>query len=186
MRDAPPARIRPLEPADALALARIHVRSWQVAYRGQLPDAYLDGLSDEIPLRAERWKGFILAAPSRGRTLLAAEVDGKVIGFVNYGPPDDAATLGPHVGELYAIYLDPDAWGQGHGRAMMAAAVTGLEEAGYREAVLWVLGTNQRARRFYEIAGWSADGATKVEHRGEVELREVRYRRPFIREAGTK
>jgi hypothetical protein len=40
-----------------------------------------------------------------------------------------------------------------------------------------VLETNARARRFYEIAGWMADGGTKVEHRGEVELREIRYRR---------
>jgi RimJ/RimL family protein N-acetyltransferase len=155
------------------------VRSWQAAYRGQLPDDYLDGLTQEIPRRAERWKGFIREAPSLGRTLLAAEVDGRVIGFVNYGPPDDAATLGPHVGELYGIYLDPDAWGKGHGRSLMEAAVKGLTEADYTEAVLWVLGTNERSRRFYEIAGWRPDGGAKVEHRGHVELREVRYRRPL-------
>ncbi|HEV8469815.1 MAG TPA: GNAT family N-acetyltransferase [Candidatus Limnocylindria bacterium] len=181
MGDAPQARIRPLEPADAPALARIHVRSWQVAYRGQVPDDYLDHLTDEIPRRAERWEGFIREAPGLHRTLLAAEEDGRVIGFVNYGPPDDAASLGPHVGELYAIYLDPDAFGKGHGRTLMDAAVKGLTEAGFTEAVLWVLGTNQRARRFYEIAGWHADGGTKTEHRGEVELREVRYRRDLSR-----
>jgi ribosomal protein S18 acetylase RimI-like enzyme len=169
--------IRPIEERDADALARVHVRSWQAAYRGQVPDDYLDRLPDEIPQRAARWKGFIRDAPSVGRALLAAEEDGRVVGFVNVGPPDDADAVGPHVGELYAIYLDPDAWGKGIGRALMDAAVKILTDGGYTEAVLWVLGTNARARRFYEIAGWRPDGGTKVEHRGHVELREVRYRR---------
>jgi hypothetical protein len=53
----------------------------------------------------------------------------------------------------------------------------GLAEGGFTAATLWVLGTNVRARRFYEIAGWVADGAVKTDHRGDVELREVRYRR---------
>jgi ribosomal protein S18 acetylase RimI-like enzyme len=169
------ARIRPLVEGDGDALARVHVRSWQAAYRGQLPDGYLDGLTEEIPRRAERWSRFIADAPSHRQVMLALDVGGRLMGFVTFGPPDDAE-LGSHVGELYAIYLDPDAWGKGHGRALMDAAVTGLLDAAYTEAVLWVLGTNQRARRFYEIAGWSADGATKVERRGDVELREVRYR----------
>jgi hypothetical protein len=39
-----------------------------------------------------------------------------------------------------------------------------------------VLEINARARRFYEIAGWWADGTTKTEQRSGVELREVRYR----------
>ena len=42
--------------------------------------------------------------------------------------------------------------------------------------MLWVLKTNERARRFYEIAGWKTDGQTKTEERGRVVLNEVRYR----------
>jgi len=94
---------------------------------------------------------------------------------VTFGPPDAASV--PGAGELYAIYLDPSHWGRGYGRALMHAAERGLAEAGFEEAHLWVLDTNARARRFYEIAGWSADGGRKTEHRGDVELREVRYRR---------
>ena len=45
--------LRPAEPVDAMAVARVHVRSWQVGYRGLLPDAYLDGLRAEE--RAERY-----------------------------------------------------------------------------------------------------------------------------------
>jgi GNAT superfamily N-acetyltransferase len=94
---------------------------------------------------------------------------------VTFGPPDAPSI--PGAGELYAIYLDPAHWGRGYGRALMRAAERGLAEAGFSKAYLWVLETNARARRFYEIAGWAADGGTKVEHRGTVELREVRYRR---------
>jgi hypothetical protein len=39
--------LRPAVPGDSLAVARIHVRAWQTAYRGLLPDAYLDGLRAE-------------------------------------------------------------------------------------------------------------------------------------------
>ncbi len=109
-------------------------------------------------------------------------VDGeRVVGFVTFGPPRPDED--PCVGELYAIYVDPDHWGAGYGRALIAAAERGLREAGYGEAVLWVLASNARSRRFYEIAGWSADGATKTEHAvwgRPVELHEVRYRKRLV------
>jgi ribosomal protein S18 acetylase RimI-like enzyme len=99
----------------------------------------------------------------------------RVVGFVTFGPQEPLGD--PAVGELYAIYVDPGHWDSGYGRALFTAAERGLRDVGYAEAVLWVLATNARARRFYEIAGWAADGGTKVDHRGDLELREVRYRR---------
>lgn len=154
-------------------MATLHVRSWQVAYRGQVPDAYLDDLSSEIDRRTAFWIRVLGEAPARRQHQLVAVDGDRVAGFVTFGPCQDE----PGAGELYAIYLDPDFWGHGFGRALMEAAVRGLEADGYATAVLWVLGTNERARRFYEIAGWAADGARRTEHRGDVELREVRYRR---------
>jgi len=95
---------------------------------------------------------------------------------VTFGPPqEEPAPQG--VGEVYALYIDPDHWGSGYGRALFAAAERGLRDTGFREAILWVLGANARARRFYEIAGWRADGGKKTDHRGDVPLHEVRYRR---------
>jgi len=105
--------------------------------------------------------------------------DGIVVGFVSVGAPDDKA-LAADVGELYAIYVQPNAWDIGAGRALMSSAVHALRELGYAGAVLWVLGSNERARRFYERAGWSTDGATKVEERPGVALHEVRYARRLI------
>ena len=38
-------RIRPATPRDVTAIATIHVETWQVVYRGQVPDEYLERLS---------------------------------------------------------------------------------------------------------------------------------------------
>jgi ribosomal protein S18 acetylase RimI-like enzyme len=66
--------------------------------------------------------------------------------------------------ELYAIYLDQAVVGRGIGRALLAQALADLRRRGYQSAMLWVLATNARARRFYEAAGWRADGVTRTEH----------------------
>jgi len=75
------------------------------------------------------------------------------------------------------LNLAPEAWGKGLGRALLEAATTKLRDLGYADAVLWVLDGNTRARRFYEAAGWYADGTAKREDVGGVVVTEVRYRR---------
>lgn len=167
--------IRQAEPSDAAAIATCHVRSWQVAYRGQLPDALLDGMTDEIERRTAFWQRVIGEREARRQHQLVAIGHGQVVGFAAFGRHEHGDD--PSVGELYAIYLDPDHWGHGIGRALMDASVEGLRHDGYSSAILWVLETNERAKRFYEIAGWRPDGGKKSEERGDVELREVRYRR---------
>ena len=165
--------IRQAEPRDAAGIATCHVRSWQVAYRGQVPDEYLDALPSEIPQRTTRWERWIGERDQRRQHQLVAVDGDEVAGFVTFGPNEEGQD--PSVGELYAIYLDPSYWGRGVGRGLMDAAVAGLRADGYAAAVLWVLESNDRARRFYEIAGWSADGGRKTERRNDFELREVRY-----------
>lgn len=102
-------------------------------------------------------------------------------------PPDPGLTeagRAGETGEVYAIYLLPAWWSTGTGRSLMGAALAGLEDGGYRRTVLWVLAENSRARRFYERAGFSADGATNVLTRLGSVL-EVRYTRPFSRPASS-
>ncbi len=158
---------------DAEAITRVHVATWQVAYRGQLPDAYLDDLTAEIPRRTEWRRGVLRHPRDPAQSTFVAVRSGEVVGFVSSGPSDADATRG----EVYAIYVDPAAWSTGAGRALMERAVAELAALGFSHAVLWVLESNARARRFYERAGWVADGATKVDTRGDVVLREMRYAR---------
>jgi len=165
--------VRGATQSDVDAIVDVHVETWKVAYRGQLPDEYLDGLDATRPRRAMVWQRAIDSPTQR---VLVADRDGLVVGFVSVGPADDK-TLGAEVGELYAIYVHPRAWDIGAGRELISRGVDALRELGYARAVLWVLGSNDRARRFYERAGWSADGATKVDERPGVALHEVRYAR---------
>jgi GNAT superfamily N-acetyltransferase len=76
-----------------------------------------------------------------------------------------------------SIYVLSSLWGQGVGRLLMAAAVSALVDEQFSEATLWVLEGNARARRFYQAAGWNADGAAKDGAVGGVSIHELRYRR---------
>jgi ribosomal protein S18 acetylase RimI-like enzyme len=157
-------RIREADPKDARAIAEIHVRSWQAAYRGQLTDDYLDGLKVEDRLEQHRQA---LEAPGEHRTWIAE--DGGVVGFAVTGPSQDA-DADDRTGELYAVYVDPGSFGHGVGKALCDRALADLRERGFRTATLWVLETNAGARRFYEREGWAADGLTTSE-RVDCEMR---------------
>ncbi len=170
---AGPVTIRPATLDDAAAMAEIHVRSWQWAYRGQLPKDFLDRLSDTLERRIEARRTAFVNLPPEARWWVA-EQDGRVVGFAITGPSRDA-DMSTLTGEVELIYLLPEAAGKGVGRALFAHAVADLRERGYQQAMLWVLESNARARRFYEAAGWRADGASKREEWPGVVLQEVRY-----------
>ena len=159
---------------DAEAIAAVHVASWRHAYRGLLPDEYLDGM--DVPRWAAGWRRVLSAERSRAATLVA-EASGVVVGFADVTPSrdDDAAA---DIGEVTSIYAHPDHWGTGTGRELMAAVVDRLRSAGFAATTLWVLRDNARARRFYERAGWSPDGSEKDGVVAGVTVTEVRYRRP--------
>jgi GNAT superfamily N-acetyltransferase len=165
-------RIREAEPRDASAIAQIHVRAWRAAYRGLLEDEYLDELSVED--RLDQHRRALEQPMAEWRTWVA--VDGSdLVGFAVTGPSQDA-DADAQVGEVYAIYLDPDRIGTGLGRTILAHAVDDLRVRGFGAATLWVLEANEGARRFFEIAGWKPDGTTASE-RVDREMRStVRYR----------
>jgi GNAT superfamily N-acetyltransferase len=176
----PAAHVRPATLADADGIGLVHVRSWQAAYRGKMPQDHLDGL--DPARRAEGWRRIMRETePSRGGVLVAAAEGGGIIGFASFGPSRDSDTDPQVTGEVSAIYADPDAWGTGTGRDLMAGAVAGLARLGYADAILWVLDGNDRARRFYARAGWAEDGATKTDGSRGFDISEVRYRRMIDR-----
>lgn len=163
--------LRPAQPDDAIDVARVHVRAWQAGYRGLLPQEYLDGLRAED--RAQRYD-FASSDPSKPATLVAV-ADGAVRGFATTMPAREAAV--PAVGELCALYVDPDWWDSGLGKALVAAARARLREQDFREAVLWLLAGNRRGERFYRGDGWVVDGTARKDVVWGVDVDEVRYRR---------
>jgi GNAT superfamily N-acetyltransferase len=168
-------QIRRATPADAETLAMIQVHGHRWAYATLLPQPASD--VEWIARRTEVW-GRLLAPDDPGRAFLA-ERDARAVGFVTIGPSDDP-TLPATTGMLFALYLEPDAIGSGVGRALLAYAVDALAAAGFADAVLWVLEQNARARRFYEIAGWRADGTCKDYERDGAARHELRYRRALL------
>jgi ribosomal protein S18 acetylase RimI-like enzyme len=160
---------------DAARIAETHVRSWQSAYRGLVPQDYLDSLD---PAERLGWRRQILASVNWAvGGVLVAEDESGLTGFADFGPTRDADEDPRLIGEIRAIYVAPGVWGLGHGRDLMTTALAGLTTVGYAEVTLWVLGSNKRARRFYEAAGFRADGCAKEYEGLGFTLPEVRYRR---------
>jgi GNAT superfamily N-acetyltransferase len=152
-------------------MATVHVRTWQAAYSHVFPREVLDALS--IDRREHGWRREFGGGAT---TAFVAESDGRVVGFASVGPARDEKGIG----ELYTIYVEPEEWGTSAGKALHDAAVGALTEAGYKEAILWVLVDNPRARRFYEREGWRAE-VSRVEPHAGVEVEELRYRRSLER-----
>ena len=164
-----PNRVRAADINDATGIAGVHVRSWQHAYRGHIPDTVLDTL--DIAERARQWQKLIYQPHHIVRV---ATRDGIVQGFVSMIPSRDPGAPRT-VGEIAALYVDPPAWRSGLGRMLIAAAREAADQAGYSTLTLWVLESNAPARRFYEKMNFAADGAAKLDKRPGYTLNEVRY-----------
>ncbi len=168
-----PIELRPASPDDADAIARLHLAAWQVGYRGLLDDAFLDGL-DPVAWAVRRRSH--LEHPARGVDNTVALEDGRIVGWAGTGPSRDADGDPAKVGEIYAVYVDPPAWGAGVGRALVARCLDSLGRQGYEQATLWVLEGNPRARRLYEGAGLALDGGRKPCGVEGITSPSVRYR----------
>ena len=79
--------------------------------------------------------------------VFVAELDGRVAGF--------AAVVG---GELDGLFVEPELWGQGIGRALADKAT---HEARNRGLALSVI-ANPAARGFYERCGFSVEGEART------------------------
>jgi len=150
-------------------LGYVHATAWNHAYRGIVPDEYLNKYF--IPeKRAEKFRKVL---PSTDNEYYIAYFDGKPMGMVVLGKSgdDDAKE---NAGEVSAIYLLSGYWGKGYGKKLMDFAVNRLKEFGCSTVTLWVLEENKRARTFYEKYGYVFDGTKKELNLGKP-LVEMRY-----------
>jgi GNAT superfamily N-acetyltransferase len=161
--------VRRARPADAHAIGHVHVRTWQAAYRHAFPAEVLESLSTDE--REGNWRDRL----EEGMVAWVAEAQGRVVGFVSVGP----SRTEDDTGELYAIYVLPEAWGTGAAAGLMAEAKDWFAQEGYATAMLWVLADNPRARRFYEREGWRAEG-TRVDNVRGVDVEEALYRLALV------
>ncbi|MFM1991966.1 MAG: hypothetical protein RJA99_4923 [Pseudomonadota bacterium] len=145
--------IREATAIDAEAVSRVRVASWRAAYRGIIDDAYLDALSVETG-RDRYLRGFD-PGPAAAFTRVAADDDGRVVGFATAGAARGGrdAPVRPRQGEVWMIYLLPDAQRHGLGTRLMRSMARGLDRRGFGSMIVWALARNEPAHRFYERLG---------------------------------
>jgi hypothetical protein len=95
--------VRKATAQDASGIAFVHVRSWQVAYRGHMPDEFLDGL--DVEKRTNMWREL---TQDPGKIIFVAEDwESNIVGFSALGPSRDA-DANPNTAEVAAIYVHPE------------------------------------------------------------------------------
>lgn len=168
--------MRDAEPRDADAIAAVHVAAWHAAYRGLMPDEFLDGITVEG--WSARWR--TLLGGDEAPAVLLAVGGGGVIGFCILATPSRDEDAGAETAEVVALNVNPEAWRSGVGTALMAEALKSARRDGWRSASLWVLEGNQRALEFYRHLGFVLDGSSKVHE--PTGTRELRMRLPLTDE----
>ena len=168
-------RIRRATRADATAIGRVHVETWQSAYAGLLPDAMLAHMSD---VRHSAMWARSLADATEARGIFVADDEAMgVVGFGSCGPvrdpPEELDAKARRVGEVYLLYVEPDFQNQGLGRRLLDALFRQLHADGFDTAVLWMLAENP-TRFFYEGLGGELVGQRTDTFAG-VDVDEVAY-----------
>jgi len=161
--------IREATVEDAKTISFIGVTSWKSAYNGIVPNEYLDSLSVE---KREKYLEKSMMIPTNRFAI--AELDGKAVGMICFYPTQcETPTEGEW--ELEALYLLPEYWKRGIGRALIQYALHYMRGNHASVCNLWVLADNQRARGFYEKIGFKYTGVEKTITIGGKDLIEVYY-----------
>lgn len=159
--------IRYILPGDSrTAVSRVYEKSWKYAYRGIIPQDYLDSIPEG------RWAAN-LDRPGL-HTLLCVD-GGEIVGTSSFCRSRWEQYDG--WGEVVSIYLLPAYMGKGLGKLLMERTVSELRELGYRNIFLWVLEENIRARTFYERLGFRQTDDILTDSIGGRTLHEIRYAR---------
>jgi ribosomal protein S18 acetylase RimI-like enzyme len=185
--------IRAASMADAPQISAVMRDSWLAAYDGLIEAAIIDratapdnGARIRQSFWSRPWQRMLAATITPAATGTGAPGPG-IVGYATFGPeldvlsmpwpyPPTAAGWAGETAELYALYVHPGWWSTGTGRALMDQVLAQVRAAGYAGIMLWVLESNARACRFYQRAGFAADGARHLlDDLGGVT--EVRYRR---------
>jgi ribosomal protein S18 acetylase RimI-like enzyme len=167
-------RIRGAIPADAQAIARVHVEAWRESYRALMPEHVIEALS--VDRNAGMWAAILAGGISSivhvVERLGTAADEAELVGF---GSARDARS--PEFGasgEITAIYLLESVKRRGIGRMLLKGLLGALAERGHRSAGLWALVDNHGTRRFYEALG-GRPGAPRLVTDGPADMHEIAY-----------
>lgn len=173
---APIPAIRPPRLEDADRLGEIQATSYLDAYATIMPPSVLARLRPER--FAERWREHLPDILGTGpERVWVIEREGSPAGYALTQPAGDQfLPPPPGAGEVESLYLHPSAIGHGLGRALLQHSVDDLHARGFEPLVLWAFEANDRARRFYERAGWTLEVTGEAWVLDGIPVPIVRYR----------
>lgn len=150
------------ETDDRYEISSIYEKSWKSAYRGIVPDGYLDSIPEG------RWASKV--DNPEWKSLVFVE-EGKIVGTCSLCASRFEAFRG--YGEIISIYFLPEYTGKGYGRQLLDRAISELRKDGYRDVHLWVLEENLNARAFYSKLGFEETDSIIEDEIGGKKLKEI-------------
>jgi GNAT superfamily N-acetyltransferase len=161
---------------DVAAMAAVGVAAWRPAYASVVSAESLAKITVEAS--ADCWRA-ALCRNDPSVTHLIARRSGRTIGIASVGAARDEL---PDSGwcELQMMGVHPEAWGTGAGSALHDHCLLRLTARGYRNAYLWLVTANTRARTFYANRGWREDVQRRIDTRLQPHVDELRIQRSLI------
>ncbi|MBV7272412.1 GNAT family N-acetyltransferase [Clostridiaceae bacterium UIB06] len=161
-------KIRKATLNDVNTISNIYALSWKHAYKGIVPQKYLDELKSDFWVSSfeNRIKNNIITA----QLICENELP---VGCVAYGKARDDKFA--DWGEIVSIYLLPGYFGKGYGQKLLQAAIIDMKISGYKSCYLWVLKENINARNFYESNGFICNNDECTCEIMKKQLVDVRY-----------
>ena len=153
-----------LKDDDIFEISNIYEKSWKYAYKGIVPQEYLNSISKGS------WTNTITKAGLYTLVLIENEM---IIGTASFCKSRWEKYEG--YGEIVSIYFLPDYIGKGYGNLLLKKCIEELKTLGFMKLLLWVLEDNINARRFYEKNGFCCTNEYQNDNIGGKDLREVMY-----------
>lgn len=145
-------------------VCRVYAESWRSAYRGIVPQEYLDNLD------ARRFMGFI--TEDLPRIWLASDGE-HIVGSSSYSAARDKDK--PGWGEIVSIYLLPGYTRRGIGTGLLRASMDSLFKMNCKKIYCFALEDNYPARDFYVKNGFFQGADSREITIGGKRLLEIRY-----------
>ena len=142
----PPFTIRQLTPADAADYRAIRLAALQNS-----PDSFGSTYESEFARPLSAWEERLQTPGAFG-----AYLDGKIAGMARF-VQDAGSAKERHKGAVYAMFVAPEARGQGIGSALLEALVR-YASGVVKQLRLGVVDTNEAAIRLYQKHGFEIYG----------------------------
>ena len=157
---------------DSKAIAALHNATVKEAFKGMLGDVDVPIMA--LDKRQAYWREAIEYAEPQVQVALHGEC---IVGFVGYDRSRDDGSK-QTMGEIWAVYVDADFLGLGVGLSLWDSAREGLIEEGCTDVSIWLPIANERAMRFFELAGFKREmPSAKTVAIGGAKIEEIRLKR---------